>query len=260
MSNQYLEEQFGLTGKRAVVTGAGRGLGRAIAEALAAAGAEVCVHYHSSEGPARECADAIAKTGGKAWIAKADLTQSKDADALFAKVAQRWNGAMDILVNNTGDLVERRKIAEFSDDLLERVLRVNVHSAIYSTRAAIPLLKKGKGASIINLSSVAAHHGGANGASVYAATKGAIHTWTKGLSKELAPDIRVNAIAPGVAMTDFHHRHSSKEFLDGVTNATALKRLGAPEDHGGAAVFLCAKSGAFITGEIIEINGGLWFA
>jgi 3-oxoacyl-[acyl-carrier protein] reductase len=163
-------------------------------------------------------------------------------------------------VNNTGDLVERRKIAEFSDDLLERVLRVNVHSAIYSTRAAIPLLRKGKDASIINLSSVAAHHGGANGASVYAATKGAIHTWTKGLSKELAPEIRVNAIAPGVALTDFHHRHSTKEFLDNVATGTALKRLGAPDEHGGAAVFLCAKSGAFITGEVIEINGGLWFA
>jgi 3-oxoacyl-[acyl-carrier protein] reductase len=260
MPNTYLQEQFGLPGKRALVTGAGRGIGRAIAEALGFAGAEVCVHYHTSEAPAKEVVSAIEKSGGKAWTVKADLTDSAAVHAMFEKVAARWGGALDILVNNSGDLVQRAKIEEFPDDLLERVLRVNIHTAVYTSRSAIPMLRKGKDPIIINLSSVAAHHGGANGATIYAATKGAIHTYTRGLAKELAPEIRVNAIAPGVALTDFHQRHSTPDGLKGIAGSTPLKRLGTSEDHGAAAVFLCGKGGSFITGEVIEINGGLWLA
>ena len=261
--SKYLDEQFGLAGKRAVVTGAGRGIGRAIAEALAAAGAQVCVHFNASESAARECCDAIVAATGdreRAWCARADLTESRQADEFFGNVAQRWGGALDILVNNTGDLVRRSKVAEFTDELLEQVLRVNVHSAVYCTRCAIPLLRRGREPVILNLSSVAAHNGGANGATVYAATKGAIHTWTRGLAKELAPEIRVNGIAPGTALTDFHRKHSTPEALEAVRNSTPLKRLGAAEDHGAAAVFLCSRGASFITGEVIEINGGLWVA
>jgi 3-oxoacyl-[acyl-carrier protein] reductase len=259
----YMNDQFGLTGKRALVTGAARGIGRAIAEALAFAGARVCVHFHQSEAAAREACSAIASATGdndRAWSTGADLTDSGQTRALFERVSQRWNGALDILVNNTGDLVRRCTVADFTDELLEQVLRVNIHSAIFATRSAIPLLKRGKDPVVINLSSVAAHNGGANGAAVYAATKGAIHTLTRGLAKELAPEIRVNAIAPGVALTDFHRRHSSEQFLEQIRANTPLKRLGTAEDQGAAAVFLCAKSGSFITGEVIEINGGLWLA
>jgi 3-oxoacyl-[acyl-carrier protein] reductase len=264
MDKTYLEDQFGLSGKRALVTGAGRGIGRAIAEALGFAGAEVCVHYNKSEAPAKEVVSTIEKSGeksgSKAWSIGADLTDSAAVHGMFEKIAARWGGALDILVNNTGDLVQRAKIEEFPDDLLERVLRVNIHSAVFTSRSAIPMLRKGKDPIIINLSSVAAHNGGANGATIYAATKAAIHTYTRGLAKELAPTIRVNAIAPGVALTDFHRTHSTPEGLAGIANNTPLKRLGAPEDHGAAAVFLCAKGGSFITGEVIEINGGLWLA
>jgi len=144
--------------------------------------------------------------------------------------------------------------------LLDQVVKLNFHSAVYVTRSAIPLLKRGKDASILNLSSVAAHHGGANGATIYASTKAAIHTYTRGLAKELAPEIRVNAIAPGVALTDFHKTHSTPDGLAVVAGNTALKRLGTAEDHGAVAVFLAGKAASFITGEIIEINGGLWFA
>jgi NAD(P)-dependent dehydrogenase (short-subunit alcohol dehydrogenase family) len=241
------------------VTGAGRGIGRAITEALAGAGAEVLVHYNASESAAREVVDGITKSGGKAWSAGADLTKSANVHQLFETLAKRWD-SLDILVNNAGDLIERRKVAEFSDDLLDRVMRLNFNSAIYVTRAAIPLLRRGENPSIINLSSVAAHNGGTNGASVYAASKGAIHTWTRGLARELAPEIRVNGIAPGVALTDFHRKHTSEDVLAQITASTALKRLGTAEDHGAAAVFLAGQGASFITGEIIEINGGLWLA
>jgi 3-oxoacyl-[acyl-carrier protein] reductase len=255
----YLQEQFGLSGKRAVVTGAGRGIGRAIAEALAGAGAEVCVHYNSSAEAAHEVVSGIENSGGQAWAMQADLTDSNAANRLFDAVRERWS-ALDILVNNSGDLLQRSLVAEFTDELLERVLRVNLHSAIYATRAALPLLEHGINPVIINLSSVAAHNGGANGATVYAASKGAIHTYTRGLAKELAPQIRVNGISPGVAMTDLHRVHSTPEGLETIAANTPLKRLGQPEDHGAAAVFLCGAGASFITGEIIEINGGLWLA
>ena len=258
MRNFY-EAYFGLQDKRAVVTGAGRGIGRAIAEAFAAVGAEVLVHYHSSEKSAQEVVETIQTHGGKAWAAQADLTDSAQAKALFKQVEARW-GALDLLVNNAGDLLQRSTIADFSDELIDQVIKLNVHTAIYSSREAIPLLKKSQHASIVNVGSIAGHNGGANGAALYAATKGAIHSFTRGLAKELAPQIRVNAIAPGVVMTDFHRRHSTAQSLEAVVGNTPLKRLGQAEDMAAAVVFLCSEGAAFMTGEILELNGGLWFA
>jgi NAD(P)-dependent dehydrogenase (short-subunit alcohol dehydrogenase family) len=257
--NSYLQTTFSLGGKRALVTGAGRGIGKAIAEALAAAGAEVLVHYNKSKAPAAATVAQIQAAGGKAWTLGADLTDSRQVKTLFDRIAERWE-ALDILVNNAGDLVQRSKVAEFTDELLEKVVRVNFHSAVYVTRAAIPLLRRGNEPSIINLSSVAAHNGGNNGATVYGATKAAVHTFTRGLAKELAPDIRVNAISPGVAHTDFHKTHSTPEALANVVQNTPMKRLGTAEDHGAAVVFLCSRGASYIHGEVIEINGGLWLA
>jgi 3-oxoacyl-[acyl-carrier protein] reductase len=257
--NNYFEEQFGLKGRRALITGAARGIGRAIAEALSAAGADVFIHYNKSEAQAKEVVAALEKQGRRAYMGGGDLTDSHQVKSLFEKVQSQWDG-LDILVNNTGDLVKRTKIADFTDDLLDYVVKLNFHSAVYVTRAAIPLLRKGKDPSIINLSSVAAHNGGANGSTIYAATKGAIHTYTRGLAKELAPEIRVNGISPGVALTDFHRIHNTPEILANIAAGTPLKRLGTAEDHGAAAVLLAGKGGSFITGEVIEINGGLWLA
>ncbi len=257
--NNFCEKAFGLKDRRVVVTGAGRGIGRAIAEALAAMGAEVLVHYHTSKDKAQEVVEAITANGGKAWTASADLTDSAAAKSLFARVEERW-GTLDILVNNAGDLVQRCKIEDFSDELIETVITTNIHTALYSSREAIPLLKKGIKPSIVNVGSIAAHNGGLNGATLYAATKGAIHTYTRGLAKELAPEIRVNAIAPGVIATDFHVRHSTKEGLDAIAQNTPLKRVGTAEDMAAGVVYLCGDGALFVTGEVIEINGGLWVA
>lgn len=255
----YLESNFGLTGKKAVVTGAGKGIGKAIAEALAACGAEVLVHYHSSRNAAETLVKEIESRGGKAWSCGADLTDSKEANTLFKRVEERW-GALDILVNNAGDMVQRERMSDIGDELIEKVLRVNVHTAIYAIRAAAPLLRKGNNACVVNLSSVAAHHGGGNGAVLYAATKGMILTMTRGLSKEFAPGIRVNGIAPGAILTDFHKKHSTPQMLETMAGNTPLKRIGTAEECAAAVVFLCGPGAAFITGETIEINGGLWLA
>jgi len=257
--SEFLIQNFGLRGKRALVTGASRGIGRAIAEGLAAAGAEVCVHYNKSRGAATEVVRAIQHDGGKAWLAQADLTNSSAVRALFAKVEKRWH-ALDLLVNNAGDMLARADIAETDDRLLDRLLRTNLYSTLFATRAAVPLLRRGKQPVIINSSSISAHNGGGGGCTVYAAAKGAIHTFTRGLAKELGPRIRVNAIAPGVIMTDIHRRLSNKTKLDRWAKSTPLKRNGIPEDCAAAVVFLCGAGASFITGEVIEINGGLWMA
>ena len=258
MSN-YLNDRFGLSGRKALVTGAGRGIGKAIALALAGAGAEVCVHFHTSRQPAEDTVSEIINGGGKAWATPADLTDSNQVRSLADQIGRRWN-PLDILVNNAGDLVKRSQVADLSDELLDRILKINLSSLIYCTRACIALLKLGTSPCIVNLGSVAAHHGGGNGATFYAATKGAIHTLTRGLAKELAPGVRVNGIAPGVIMTDFHRRHSTDELLKTFANGTPLKRLGTADEVAGAVVFLCSPAASFITGEVIEINGGLWLA
>ena len=257
--NDYLERSFGLKGRRAVVTGAGRGIGRAVAEALASVGAEVCVHFNTSGTEAGQTVERIVANGGNAWSFKADLTDSAQAAGLFSAVAERW-GALDILVNNAGDLVQRSAIADMPDELVDRIVRINLHTTVFSCRAAIPLLRKGRSASIVNLSSIATHTGGAGGAILYAAVKAAVHTLTRGLAKELAPGVRVNAIAPGVVLTDFHKRHSSPAQLEAFEKSTPLGRLGKAEDMSAAVVFLCGDGASFVTGEVIELNGGAWVA
>jgi 3-oxoacyl-[acyl-carrier protein] reductase len=255
----YLENTFGLNRRRAIVTGAGRGIGRAIATALAGAGAEVVVHYHRSKDAAEEAASEIRSMGGQAWTEQADLTDASQARALFARVREKWD-SLDVLVNNAGDLVQRCPVADFPDELLETVTKLNFYSVVYASRAAVSMLKDGTNPSIINVSSIAAHNGGSNGGAVYAATKAAVHTLTRGMAKELAPLIRVNGISPGVALTDFHRTHNTPANLEVVRNNTPLKRLGTAEDQAAAVVFLASAGASFITGEIIEINGGLWVA
>lgn len=258
--SDYLQEQFGLDGRTALVTGASRGIGNEIALAMAAAGADVIVHYHRSADAADQTVQKInSNGGGRAWAMQADLADSDAAAALFDQISDRI-GRLDILVNNAGDLIQRCAIADLTDELIDQVLRVNVHSALYACRGGIPLLRNGTHPVIINLSSIAAHNGGANHATLYASAKGAIHTFTRGLAKELAPDIRVNAIAPGVIHTDFHRVHSTPQTLETIAGNTPLKRLGRPEECAGAAVYLASNAASFVTGEVIEVNGGLYLA
>src|SRR5205814_4772553 len=134
--SDFFQTHFGLSGKRALVTGGARGIGRAIAEGLSAAGADVCVHYFQSEAPAREVVEQLKKTGRDAWCVGGDLREPGPVHSLFEKIRAKWD-ALDILVNNSGDLIKRSKIEDFPDDLLDDVIDVNYKSAVYVTRAAI---------------------------------------------------------------------------------------------------------------------------
>jgi 3-oxoacyl-[acyl-carrier protein] reductase len=257
--SSYLEQQFGLRGKRALVTGAGRGIGRSVALALASAGAEVAVHYFRSGPTAGEVVKQIQNTGGRAWSVCADLTQSEAVAEMFRQLDEHWSG-LDILVNNSGDLYGRSTLADIPDDQLDATLRVNLHSTLLTTRAAVPRLSRGQQPVIVNTTSIAAHNGGVNGVSVYAAAKGGILSLTRSLAKELAPQIRVNAISPGVILTDLHRIHSKPAKLEEIAKNTPLQRNGSAEDCAAAVVFLCGPGASFITGDCIEINGGLWMA
>lgn len=251
--------QIDLTGKTALVTGGNVGIGRAAALALARCGADVAVTYLSHTGD--DTAATIKQLGRKGIAVRLDATDSAEVQRVVASVAEQLGGHIDILFNNAGGLVARSTIAEMSDEIFAQVFAVNVTSAFYVTRAVLPHMPTNGGRIIFN-GSVAAHHGGGGGAVAYAATKGAIHTLTRGLAKELAPrGITVNAVAPGFIIdTPFHATFTAPATQDASIAQTALKRAGLPDDVAGAIIYLASDLAAYVTGEIIEINGGSWFA
>ncbi len=251
--------QIDLSGKAALVTGGNVGIGRAIALALAESGANVGLTYLSHAGD--ETVQAIEALGRRAVALRMDATQSGEVKRTVASLAESLGGHIDILINNAGGLVGRTAIAEMSDEQWRRIIDVNLTSTFYCTRAVLPYMRSGWGR-IVNNGSIAAHHGGGGGAVAYAAAKGAIHTFTRGLAKELAPrGITVNAVAPGfIVDTPFHETFTTPEVREASIAQTLLKRGGTPADVAGVVLYLVSDLAAYVTGEVAEVNGGLWFA
>ena len=250
-----------LEAKRALVTGGGQGLGYAITARLLEAGADVAVHYFSSEAGARELKCLAETRGRRAEIFRADLTNPGDAAALVDDAA-RFLGGLDILVNNAGDLVERRTLEEVDVDFWQRVMNVNLTSMLLVTQAATPWLAKTGQASIVNLSSLAGRKGGHPGSLVYSTSKGGVLTWTRALATELASrGIRVNAVAPGLILgTRFHATHTSAASAQASVKQIPLGRAGTPDDVARAVVVLASEYDGFITGATLDINGGVYAA
>lgn len=250
-----------LKGKRALVTGGGQGLGYAIVEHLLAAGADVAIHYFSSETGARELKTTAAKLGRRAETFRADLTREADANSLVAN-ATNFLGGLDILINNAGDLVQRRVLGEVDLEFWQRVMDVNVTSMMLVTRAATPWLAKAGQASIVNLSSLAGRKGGHPGSLVYSTAKGAVLTWTRALANELAPrGVRVNCVAPGLILgTRFHNTHTTPASAQASIQQIPLGRAGTPDDVARAVVYLATEFDGFITGATLDINGGVYAA
>jgi 3-oxoacyl-[acyl-carrier protein] reductase len=247
-----------LKGKVAVVTGAGRDIGRAVAIGLAARGAAVVVNYNSSEDKAKEVVGEIEKNGGRALAVRADVTSAAETAELIDATRKAFGGSVDILVNNAGGLIARKKLDEMDGDFWDAVLTLNLKSVFLVTRAAVPFMPEGS--AIVNLASLAARDGGGGGALAYSSAKGGVLTFTRGLSKELAPrKIRVNCVAPGLIDTTFHDTFTSAEVRKTVASRTTIGREGKPEDVANAVIFLATDASAYINGESIEINGGLYF-
>ena len=248
-----------LTGKTALVTGASRGIGAATAEALANhGGSRLILHYNSYQAGADEVAAKARAAGAAVSTIQADLGTAAGIDAFLQKL--RANGAgVDVLVNNAGSLVQRAKLAEFTPELFDRVMALNVKSAWFVAQAVAPHMIASHGGFIVNVSSIAARNGGGIGATIYAAAKAAVSTITKGLMKELAPyGIRVNAVSPGTVDNNFHAQFSTRKILDGVVAATPAGTLGTNEEVADTIVFLCSPAARYIHGQTIEINGGMF--
>lgn len=247
---------FRLDGKVAIVTGGASGIGRGISEAFGRAGARVLLTYFLSEQGAAETVAAIEQEGGKAHAIWADLTEEAENDRVVETAIERFGG-LDILVANSGGLLQRSRVAECSLDLWNNALAINLTSTFLSCRAALKHMETSGSGCIITTSSLAAHDGGANGATHYAAAKAGVLTFTKALAREVGPlGIRVNSVAPGLIGTQFHDRFSTSQGRAATVGRTPLGREGTPEDVAGAVLFLASPAAGFIAGEAIEVNGG----
>ena len=246
-----------LKGKAVLVTGASTGIGAAAAIAFGSNGANVAVHYNSSRTEAEAVAAEVEKAGGKATVVQGDVTSSATCKAVVDATVKAF-GRIDVLVNNAGGLVQRVPVAELTDELFDQVLQLNVRSSLMCIAAAVVHMRAGGGGNIINVTSVAARHGGGPGAVLYAGSKGFVSTMTRGLAKELVKDnIRVNAVAPGVIYTPFHDRYSTPQMLEGFKATIPMNRIGTADECTGAFLFLAsAQMSSYVTGQILEVNGG----
>lgn len=256
LSANAIDGSLGLAGKVVIVTGGGSGIGRGIAETFGRHGAHVVLTYMTSGDGANAAADAIRHAGGQAFPIQADLTREDDA-ARIAETAITEFGTIDVLVANSGGLLQRSRVSECSLDLWNRALSVNLTSTFLACRAVLPHMEAAGQGVIVTVSSLAAHDGGGTGAAHYAASKAGVLTFTKALAKEVGGlGIRVNSVAPGLIGTQFHDQFSTLEGRLATVGKTPLAREGTPEDVANAILFLASPLAAFITGETIEVNGG----
>ena len=243
-----------LTGKVAVVTGASKGIGAAIAKHLAAEGAAVVVNYSSSQEAANHVVAEIVRGGGKALAVKADMTQKADIERLFTASTNAF-GPIDILVNNAG-IYTPAPLEEITEEHFYKQYDLNVLGLLFSTQEAVKHFNPA-GGNIINISSLVSSLGMA-GMSVYSSTKAAVDAITRSLAKELAPrKIRVNSVNPAMVETEGLHATGIIGERQNMEAITPLGRIGQPEDIAPAVVFFASQDSSWITGETLYITGGL---
>jgi 3-oxoacyl-[acyl-carrier protein] reductase len=239
----------------AIVTGASRGIGAAIAQRLARDGLAVVVNYAGSAEGAARVVDAITASGGKAIAVKADVSKSDEVRSLFDE-AQRAFGGIDIVVNNAGIMPPGLPpLADTDDQIFDSMLAVNLKGSFNAMREAAQRLRGG--GRIVNFSTSVIGLA-LPGYAVYAATKSAIETMTNILAKELrGKNITVNAIAPGPTATDLFLKGKSQEVIERLSKAAPLERLGSPDDIAAAVAMLVSADGAWINGQTLRVNGGI---
>ncbi|OWR31493.1 3-ketoacyl-ACP reductase [Saccharibacillus sp. O23] len=239
-------------GKTAIVTGSSRGIGSRIAEAFAAAGANVVVNYSGSQSKAEEVVRRIEEQGGRAAAIRADVSRVAEIRALFEQTVETFGG-IDILVNNAG-IMHTVPLAQVTEEEFDRQFAVNVKGTFFACQTAAEHLNPG--GRIINFSTSVA---GAMfpGYSVYAGTKGAVEQFTRQLAKELGPkNLTINAVAPGPVNTELFLEGKSEQQVAGIVGMNSFGRLGETEDITGAVLFLASEEARWITGQTLRVNGG----
>jgi len=244
-----------LKGKKALITGGSRGIGRATAVLFAKAGSDVALNYLNQKEAAEGVKKEIEKMGRECLIFQADVSRKRDVSLMAEEMMKKWK-RIDILVNNAG-IWTYGEMGDMSEKIWGETMRINLDSVFYACNAVIPYMKAKKRGSIINVASTAAIRGEAFH-SHYAASKGAIVSLSKSLAVELGPyKIRVNSVAPGWVDTDMCAEvFSDSDFRKRVQDSIPLKRIPSPEDIAGAILFLASDLACHITGEVLNVNGG----
>jgi 3-oxoacyl-[acyl-carrier protein] reductase len=251
---------FDISGKIALVTGGARDIGGAISRELARNGADVVVNYASSAAEAEATVRDITALGRRATAVAADVTRKADVERLVAEALRFGNGRIDVLVNNAGGLIRRARLAELTEELVDQVLRLNFTSVVLTCQAVIPhMVRQGSGR-VINISSIAGHNGGAPTTPHYGPAKAAVSDLARTLTKEFAGQgVTVNSVAPGVIQNRFHEVHTAPDAFAGMVKAIPMGRAGTNEEVAGVVAFLASPAASYITGEVIHVNGGLYF-
>ena len=244
-----------LKGRVAIVTGASRGIGRAIAKGLADEGAKVLVNYNSSSKEAEDLSREIAQGGGEAITFKADVSKSKDVAAMVAATVAKF-GRVDILVNNAG-IIFRKKILESTEEEWDRTIDVNLKSVYLCSKAVAPLMIGQKRGKIVNISSISGINSPPSAVEVpdYAASKAGVIGLTRALAVDLAPFVNVNVVCPGAVETDMLGSMTEEGKRNRMAE-TPLRRFGRPEEIAQAVLFLASDESDFVTGETLVVSGG----
>jgi NAD(P)-dependent dehydrogenase (short-subunit alcohol dehydrogenase family) len=242
-----------------VVTGASRGIGAAVAQLAAARGFRICVNYHRQQEAAEQIVNAIRQQGGAAVAIQADVSDEAAVVRLFESATQEL-GPITALVNNAGTVERQSRLENFDLVRLQRIFAVNVFGSFLCAREAVRRMSTkhgGHGGAIVNVSSGAARFGSPNEYIDYAATKGAIDTFTLGLAKEVAEEnIRVNAVRPGFIYTDIHAAGGEPNRIERVKIQVPMQRGGRPEEVANAILWLLSEEASYVTGSILDVTGG----
>jgi 3-oxoacyl-[acyl-carrier protein] reductase len=243
-------------GRVVLVTGSGTGIGKASVELFAARGAFVGVHYHSNQEKAERTLAGIRERGGQGALLRADLSVAAEAESLVGEFVEAAGGRLDALVNNAGTPVARAKIEDCPLELWNQVIALNLTGPFLVTKHAIPYLRRSGHGAIVNNLTLSIQTGGANGAGPYGAAKASLQVMTRTLARELAPQVRTNAIMPGVIETAHHEQFTTPERMEQYRKETPLERNGKAEEVAEVIVFLASDAARFVNGALIDINGG----